>query len=332
MKISLVLVLILAAGIKPNSTSSAHTPRLLLVCSTGKYKSGSKCLNCPTGCSSCTGSSTCTGCKPSYYYNNSWCFQCDPSCATCNGPTNTECLTCNTSSYNISTSCFKCDPSCATCDGPTNANCLTCDTGYYLDRSKKCLICDTGYYLDGTGSNCLACFTGCEMCSGSNYCFQCKSNYSLSSYGECTIKTQPKPTASSSSTFGIGGIIGAVVGSVIFIIIIVVIIVACRRKNMKGTQMTSGQPNSTSTVPGGAITMGAVLPMAPAPGYMAKSANQSYMPINNGNSFNNAPVNNQGYSPYQHQMYQPQDKYQLPPGFGVQGTSHQLPPGFSSSH
>ena len=140
----------------------------------------------------------------------------------------------------------------------------------------KCLICDTGNYL--SGSNCLPCSTGCEMCT-SLTCVQCKSNYSLSSYGECNINTQPKPTASSLSSIGIGGVIGAVVGSLIFIIIIVVIICAVKRKNMSGTQMTSGQPNSTSTGSGGAITMGAVLPMAPAPGYMAKSANQSYMPI-----------------------------------------------------
>ena len=133
--------------------------------------------------------------------------------------------------------------------------------------------CETGYYLDGTtASSCKACSTGCEQCYSLSYCGQCKSDYTLSSSGECTIKTQTKTTTSSSSSFGIGGIIGAVVGSVIFIVIIVVIICACKRKNMRGTQMTSGQPNSTGTVPGGPITMGAVLPMAPAPGYMAKSA------------------------------------------------------------
>ena len=302
MKIFLVLVLILAAGIKPNSISSVHTSRLLLVCSTGKYKSGTKCYSCPTGCYTCTGPSACTSCNSLY--------------------------------YKLGTSCLRCDYSCASCSGPANTECLACDTGYYRDGS-KCVNCETGYYLDGTtASSCKACSTGCEQCYSLSYCGQCKSDYTLSSSGECTIKTQTKTTTSSSSSFGIGGIIGAVVGSVIFIVIIVVIICACKRKNMRGTQMTSGQPNSTGTVPGGPITMGAVLPMAPAPGYMAKSANQSYMPINGGNSFNNAPVNNQGYSPYQPQMYQPQpqDKYQLPPGFSVQGTSHQLPPGLSASN
>lgn len=82
--------------------------------------------------------------------------------------------------------------------------------------------------------------------------------------------------------------------------------------------------------------MGAVQPNATAPGYMIKSANQSYIPINRGENINNSPAYTLGYSSHQPQAQafgnQPQGKDQLPPGFAVQGQSLIFPPGLSSSN
>lgn len=140
----------------------------------------------------------------------------------------------------------------------------------------------------------------------------------------------------SSSYVAIGGIIGAVLVSVVCIVIIVVIVVLVKRKGVRNNQARSTQPNSTTTGSGGAITMGAVQPIASAPGYMVKSANQSYIPINGGENINNSPANTLRYSSHHPQAQafgdQPQGKDQLLPGFAVQGQSLIFPPGFSSSN
>lgn len=47
----------------------------ICVCMSGYYKNGSSCSACPTGCSSCSDSSTCTACKSGYSLEGGKCVE-----------------------------------------------------------------------------------------------------------------------------------------------------------------------------------------------------------------------------------------------------------------
>lgn len=46
-----------------------------LTCGTGKYRSGSICRSCRTGCASCTSFSSCSRCKSGYRKSGSSCIR-----------------------------------------------------------------------------------------------------------------------------------------------------------------------------------------------------------------------------------------------------------------
>ena len=91
-----------------------------------------KCVDavCPANCSNCT-SGFCKSCNSGYYlnYTSGMCTSCPTGCATCTGSSSGyTCNTCSSGYYKSGSSCSKCPQGCATCS--SSSSCTTCKTGY----------------------------------------------------------------------------------------------------------------------------------------------------------------------------------------------------------
>ncbi len=90
------------------------------LCTGATYTTGSSCLDCDEGCSTCsTNPDNCTVCDT----ENHW-YLSDYACIYCN----------EVGYYNDRTSCEACNQECLTCED-TASNCLSCNTaiGYVED-------------------------------------------------------------------------------------------------------------------------------------------------------------------------------------------------------
>lgn len=63
-----------------------------------QYVSSTGLTDCPSGCATCSDSSTCVDCKVGFYHSRSTntCSACDSRCAHCWGPSHTQCYACKT--------------------------------------------------------------------------------------------------------------------------------------------------------------------------------------------------------------------------------------------
>lgn len=89
---------------------------------------------CPSRCSSCANSTSCTTCEAGYFLvNQTSCPQCPPGCTACSagGDGRPVCTACAAPAQLAAGKCFVCDPSCETCTG-SPGNCVTCPAGKIL--------------------------------------------------------------------------------------------------------------------------------------------------------------------------------------------------------
>ncbi|CAD8190791.1 unnamed protein product [Paramecium octaurelia] len=175
------------------------------LCSESQYLSGTTCVNCISGCQTCS-SVTCTTCQDSFYYKSSTneclsvcdpgffgntttktCDQCNSNCLTCLADTNKDCLTCPAGKvlniqnvisgecqtnclvgfYKVNDGCSKCWKGCSACMDSTQA-CLTCASKFYrLKIDGWCYeTCPNGYYNNQVGYLCSPCNSQCKTCYG----------------------------------------------------------------------------------------------------------------------------------------------------------------------
>lgn len=150
--------------------SNTTTASCLLQCPT-RYLSLTinlinQCIQCSTGCSSCTNTITnCTGCLSGYFYYEATCVT---SCPGLLIPADGICRACVSP--------------CATCANNDTMYCITCITGSYLlvaNATRQCLVsCPTGYYQEPASMTCIGCPTGCTSCVQLG-CLTCASSYFL---------------------------------------------------------------------------------------------------------------------------------------------------------
>jgi proprotein convertase subtilisin/kexin type 5 len=114
-----------------DSTAYLFNSSCLAVCPAGTYTSASSrmCIDCPTGCMNCSGSSQCFTCFDKFYFNASlgFCFSCNSVCLTCDGPGQTQCKSCASPLFLKGSSC----------------SVLSCPMGTYVDPLKGCLSCNS---------------------------------------------------------------------------------------------------------------------------------------------------------------------------------------------
>jgi hypothetical protein len=137
------------------------------------------CTFCDTfmsNCLSCTSSTHCTDCHPTYYIsaNSSACFSCAavpvPNCYDCSSPS--VCVTCINDTYypNITGLCTLCGveiPNCYRCNvnaGASQFNCIECDLYYFLNST----VCQSCSSINPLCIECLNLYT-CTLCS-TGYC------------------------------------------------------------------------------------------------------------------------------------------------------------------
>jgi hypothetical protein len=134
-------------------------------CPQGFYKedykvgSTSRCLACPSLCSSCLPSST-----------GGQCVTCASGALLSQGSCQAGCPAGYYTQFNY---CDPCHPSCATCFGMDASNCETCAPGMLLQNSRCVSQCQPGFYF--TGAFCEMCSTACKTCRGpsSEQCISC---------------------------------------------------------------------------------------------------------------------------------------------------------------
>jgi hypothetical protein len=182
------------------------------LCMDGYYLSGNNCLQCISGCSKCTDSSTCNYCTDitktgnsctnpavickadSYLKANGVCELCSipfPNCLACSS---SACTVCLNGYYLSSGACLRINIKleclsalCQICvDGSTCSLCTSnANIGVNCDQPSS--PCNANSYFDGV--SCVLCTSlsaGCLVCT-SNVCSLCDKSYILAS-GACQSK------------------------------------------------------------------------------------------------------------------------------------------------
>ncbi|XP_046429629.1 furin-like protease 2 isoform X1 [Neodiprion fabricii] len=208
-------------GCRPGLYFSEGT--CLASCPTGfsPDKKRRECVQCPTGCLTCTssGCTTCirdwnlnansfcapasrTRCDSTEYYENGRCKRCHSTCETCAGPTRDSCVSCQEALllqgqkcvaqcedgyYSVAQPagkplCLPCLHTCRTCT--SRLNCTTCNDGLQLQSGDCRSSCADGYYSDR--GQCAKCHMSCRTCSGPrrDQCVTCPRGWQLAA-GEC---------------------------------------------------------------------------------------------------------------------------------------------------
>lgn len=171
------------------------------VCLQGFFN-GTKCEDCPQGCSTCENAQKCTDCVKPYviptggnlcecdfangYYaaTDGSCKDCHNDCKTCHGGTAAQCDECKSPRVLTGTACAcgdgkyynKGDNSCKAC----HATCLSCDSATNciecaVDMNKKetttgkaLCECDTSKGVYQKDGKCISCHDSCKTCNGGN--------------------------------------------------------------------------------------------------------------------------------------------------------------------
>ncbi len=135
------------------------SPNKCKECVDGYYLDNYVCTACTSPCAKCTKSSTgtvtCSLCQAGYYYDTatSSCKNCIDGCAVCT--TGTSCTTCKPKYYATGSTCTACGAN----QGPLDCN------------------CPANYFWDKTSTDCSKCPDGCSVCSTSDTCTTCFSNF-----------------------------------------------------------------------------------------------------------------------------------------------------------
>ena len=157
------------------------------------------CINCPTGCATCTNGTLCTSCIQGYYLNGMLCTNCMPVCKTCDD--STSCSSCNNNLIISGTVCTcptsqVLDPSTTTCIACTafDTNCQTCDynPSGYNPSSPTPIVCSVamiGYFVQGNGTT-AACGSYCDYCTSNSVCTTCQSTF-FNNAGTCECSPLP---------------------------------------------------------------------------------------------------------------------------------------------
>lgn len=150
-----------------------------VACLAGTYRNltSNGCINCPTGCQTCSNSTYCSKCIQNYYLNSSklcqyklctngtylsnlgTCDVCAPYCRTCfNAADCSEVLGYETSCAsgyfkNALGNCYACPYGCSRCPHAFN-----------------CSVCKTGFYLNTTTKWCMPCTYPCKSCTSDTVC------------------------------------------------------------------------------------------------------------------------------------------------------------------
>ncbi|ELP90856.1 protein serine/threonine kinase, putative [Entamoeba invadens IP1] len=182
-----------------NGICTSCTTTTCTNCQIGTYYDSyyGKCQSCPYECTSCTSSSTCSGCKEGYYLSGASCVLCNSTmtgCLKCGG--SGQCTFCS-QHYRLldSGTCSSCPSKyqttgvdeCSNMNYPRNCmsgyvdpydycqkcpdNCHTCTT-----NDQTCNSCKPGFYFSNKA--CHACSSNCEFCTSST-CERCKEGYVL---------------------------------------------------------------------------------------------------------------------------------------------------------
>lgn len=182
-------------------------------CNSGQYLNNSnfECTNCPTHCSNCSDSETCSSCHDGYFLiggncrsicpqntttdvQNQLCIEtkCHPSCLNCSGHEPTHCISCHQGQllfdgqclnkcppqfYEHRTSCHKCHFQCRSCNGPLEDQCLSCSSGRFLLNQRCVVSCPIQTYA--SENQCLNCIENCLNCSKEFSCDLCGIKYYL---------------------------------------------------------------------------------------------------------------------------------------------------------
>lgn len=173
-----------------------------LSCNEGYYQlSYNLCSPCPTGCKTCSSSTSCSACFDGYTLScrkacpvdtidlGYQCYPC-PEHGTCNGTAN---HTCEKGYYSFNTPlCLPC-PVGATCNEQTDS--FTCNEGYYQTNYAECSRCPTGCktcsYLSYNVASCKTCYEGYTLegdeCVLAQTVNTCPSRMTLSADGCCCL-------------------------------------------------------------------------------------------------------------------------------------------------
>lgn len=155
-----------------------------IICQGATIFLNGQCVNCPIGCSSCTGSTptslVCTDCGGSGTLINGRCETCFSPCSTCGSGPNV-CLSC-IPGYNLVEN--TCSLTCPSTDlVPVNGVCR-CRNNLVYYNSQCILRCPTGLGPTSDGS-CASCPANCINCElNANVCTECALGYNLEA-GRC---------------------------------------------------------------------------------------------------------------------------------------------------
>jgi len=202
----------------PDKTSE----RKAVECSSNYAKNVTyNCLQCPTGCTSCSYNSQtktfhCPSCYSSYFILNGICNRCPAHCTSCNLNQNNlpVCTGCSGGYYILGNNCESCGLHCSVCSGN---KCSQCNSGYCLDNgecikcidnckicrkesngSTKCTNCYSSYALDSANNKCIHCPDNCGSCNYQNNDLICISCY----YNNIMLRNKCKSCSSDDSIGG----------------------------------------------------------------------------------------------------------------------------------
>jgi len=198
-------------------TSNAPLTTTCTSCVSGYYPSGISCLACSLHCTTCTSSTNCVLCGPTFIVvlgacacnNNiglflsvtgSSCLLCSDIvllCVACTTTTPTQCMTCSSGYYvsTTGTTCIACSSHCLSCT--SNLVCTVCAPTFVLDTVSKTCSCPSGYLLDIAVNECLICgniISNCQTCVpslSSSSGFDCQT---------CSPSFYPMPLLSTTAT------------------------------------------------------------------------------------------------------------------------------------
>ncbi|KAM8961076.1 proprotein convertase subtilisin/kexin type 5 isoform 1-T1 [Pelodytes ibericus] len=170
------------------------------------------CIECDIACASCT-EEACLLCEEGFYLQDAVCIsncgpgfypddidrECDTcyrTCEFCLGPDYDECSSCKKGFELQDGKCINplktqpkagtywndekdfqpCDPSCKTCNVSATA-CTSCPQGTFLLEESCTHSCPRGTFSNEKDRRCEKCTADCEVCSESNVCLKCVSDY-----------------------------------------------------------------------------------------------------------------------------------------------------------
>ena len=153
------------AGTISNSQGQCSSDITIGNCSLLSYHN--KCLLCAGGLAVSSSGQCVSSCGVGWTSDSLQCVRCPSGCSACD-------LTGSCTEWSIITQ-PTCGPTCVLCEAAHTSNCLQCSAGLFLDlETGTCASeCRGATFPDPTSHQCLPCKPGCQSCLDFNTCQKC---------------------------------------------------------------------------------------------------------------------------------------------------------------